>query len=134
MAFFTYATGRLAALAVGAIVQTFINIQADSDFLLEKLTFAADLAGAAQTNNTLPFPNVQVMLTSTGSGQQLMSAPVMIYQLFGTGLLPFILPYPYLLPANSQLQITLTSNEAVNTPILDLAFIGRKMYLIAVNQ
>jgi hypothetical protein len=131
--FFTYSTGRLATLAAAGISNNFLNIQADADFIVEKLTFAADTAGAALTFNTYPAPNVLVLLTSTGSGQQLMSSPVPLASMFGHGWLPFILPMPRVLPANSQLQITLTSFEAAVSWFLTLNFIGRKLYLIATN-
>jgi hypothetical protein len=134
---FIYSTGRITnaggvggALAPGAVFNAFINIQADADFVIEKQTYAADIAGAALTFNTWIMPNVLILLTSTGSGQQLMSAPVPIPSAFGHGMLPAILPYPYVLPANSQLQITLTSFEAVSQLFLTLNFIGRKLYLI----
>lgn len=128
---FTYSTGRLTpALAPGGVLNTFINIQADADFIIEKQTFAADIAGAALTFNTWIMPNVLILLTSTGSGQQLANAPVPLPSYFGHGMLPAILPYPYVLPANSQLQIQLTSFEAVSSLFLTINFIGRKLYLI----
>jgi len=129
--FFTYTTGRLAAIATGATVNTQINIQADADFVLEKLTFSADLAGVAQTFNGMIVPNVSVLLTSSGSASQLMQAAVPIASLFGFGALPFILPYPKVLPANSQLQIQLVSFEAAVTPAITLNFHGRKVYLLS---
>lgn len=126
--FYTYSTGRLSAITVGGTLTASITIQADSDFVLEKQTYYAHLAGAAQTVSTQVVPNVEVMLTATGSGQNLMSANVPIYAIFGTGGLPFILPFPRVLPANSVLQISLTSFEAANTPIITLNFMGRKRY------
>ena len=129
--FFTYSTGRpAAALAPAGVAQLFINIQADADFVIEKLTYAADIAGAAQNIGNLTSPNVLVLLTSTGSGIQLMNIAAPLSSLFGTGTLPFILPYPRVLPANSQLQITLTSFEAAVSPFITLNFVGRKLYLI----
>lgn len=129
--FFIYTTGRLTpGLAAGGILATFINIQADADFVIEKLTYAADIAGAAVTVSTYPAPNVLVQLISSGSGQQLFQNPIPLTSIFGRGELPFILPFPRVLPANSQLQINLTSNEAVSVPFLTLNFIGRKLYLI----
>jgi hypothetical protein len=128
--FFVYSTGRLAALAAGGNSQNSINIQADADFVIEKLTYAADIAGAVVNVSTYPAPNVLVMLLSSGSGQNLFQNPVPLTSIFGTGTLPFILPYPRILPANSQLQVILTSVEAASTPLLTLNFIGRKIYLL----
>ena len=131
--FFVYSTGRLAALAAGGNSVNSINIQADADFVLEKLTYGADIAGAVVNVGTYPAPNVLVMLLSSGSGQNLFQNPIPLTSLFGTGALPFILPYPRVLPANSQLQVLLTSVEAASTPLLTLNFIGRKLYLLGQN-
>ena len=132
--FFVYSTGRpAAAIAPAGVSTVFINIQADADFVIEKLTYSADIAAAAQNIGNLTSPNVLVLMTSTGSGIQLMNVSVPLSGIFGTGLLPFILPYPRVLPANSQLQITLTSFEAAQSPFITLNFIGRKLYLIGNN-
>lgn len=128
---FVYTTGRLAAIATGATVNTSIIIQADADFAVEKLTYSADVAGATQNNSTRTVPQVTVLLTASSSGAQMMNNPAPISGVFGTGDLPMILPYPYILNANSQLQITLVSFEAAVTPLLTLNFIGRKLYRLA---
>ena len=59
------------AIVVGTLTNDVINIEADSDFILQKLTFQADLAGVAQAEATRVIPNVLVQLTDTGSGRQL---------------------------------------------------------------
>lgn len=128
--YFAYSTGRLAAIAVGATVNTQILIQADADFLIEKLTYYADLAGVAQTSGARIVPNVTVLITASSSGVQIMNNPVPIPAMFGTGDLPFILPTPRLLGANSQLQIQLVSFEAAVTPLITLNFHGRKIYAL----
>jgi len=130
--FFCYSTGRLSALLAGATINTQILIQADSDFLVEKLTMTTDLAGAAYTVSTAPVPNATVLLTASGSGQQLMNTPVPLGSLFGSGQLPFILPYPRVLRANSQLQIQIVNfDAAVITAQITLNFHGRKIYNLA---
>lgn len=127
--FYVYSTGRpLTGLALLATLNTNIQIQADSDFLIEKLSFNADLAGAALTESGRILPNVQVLLTNTSSGRQLMNIQFPLTGLFGSGELPFILPRQYLLPASATLQIQLVSFEAVSVPFLVLNFIGRKIY------
>lgn len=127
--FFIYTTGRPAAgLAAAGQSATNIQIQADSDFLIEKLSFNADIAGATQTESTRLLPNVSVLLTNTGSGRQLMNLQMPLTGLFGSGELPMILPRQYLLPASSTLQIQLVSFEAAIVPFITLNFIGRKLY------
>lgn len=127
--FFVYTTGRpAAALAAGGTSISNIQIQADSDFLLEKTTFTADVAAAAQTFNTQVLPHANVTLVATSSGRQLMNVQLPLVGLFGTGQLPFIWPRSYLFPASSTLQITLVSFEAANANFITLNFIGRKIY------
>ena len=127
--FYIYSTGRpSAALAAGATSITNIAIQADSDFLIEKTTYSADVAGAAQTFNTQVIPHANVALVATSSGRQLMNVQAPLSGLFGPGSLPFIWPRSYLLPASSTLQITLVSFEAANANFITLNFIGRKLY------
>lgn len=129
--FFVYSTGRLAALAPAGTSINNINIQADSDFLIEKGTVSADVAGAAQTFNTQVLPNATVNLIATSSGRQLMNVQIPIVGLFGTGSLPMIWPRSYLLPASSILQVTLTSFEAAASNLITVNFIGRKLYWAA---
>ena len=125
--FYTYEAG-VDAIAVGASANDVINIEADADFILQKLTFYADIAGAAQTSGTRIVPNVTVQITDTGSGRQLMSNPIPIPAIFGSGELPFILPNPRLFRKNSTIQIAFTSFEAAITPDVLLCFIGYKIY------
>lgn len=127
--FFIYSTGRpAAAIAPAATVTLNIPIQADADFLIEKLSFNADIAGATQTESTRLLPNVHVQLTNTNSGRALFSSQFPLTGLFGSGELPMILPRQYLLPASSTLQIQLVSFEAAISPFITLNFIGRKLY------
>ncbi len=116
------------AIAVGASVNDVINIEADSDFILQKLTYSADLAGVAQLESTRIVPNVTVQIVDTGSGRQLMQNPVPIPSFFGSGELPFILPNPRLFMRNSTIQVAFTSFEVAATPDIELAFIGYKIY------
>ena len=133
--FYIYTTGRPAVgLALLGTSTTNIQIQVDSDFLIEKMSFNADLAGAAQTETSRVLPNVNVLLTNTASGRNLMNVQFPLTGVFGGGELPFILPRQYLLPGSSTLQIQLVSFEAVSVPFITLNFIGRKLYWSPENQ
>lgn len=125
--FFVYSTPRT-SLAAGASTTLNIAIQADSDFVIEKTTYNADVAAAATTQSTMILPNWTVMLTISGAGRQLMNTPVPIPGMFGTGQLPFIWTRPYAIPASSQLQIGLVSYEAAATDLVTLNFIGQKIF------
>lgn len=125
--FYTYEAESL-ALAAGASSNDVINIEADSNFILQKLTYIADIAAAAYTDSARPIPLVNVQLIDTGSGRQLMQNPIPIPSLFGTGELPFILPNPRLFMRNSTIQIAFTSFDAAVTYNIRLSFIGYKVY------
>jgi len=125
--FYVYEAQTL-ILAVGGAANDVINIEADSDFILQKLSYEADLAGVAQTHGARIVPNVTVQLIDTGSGRQLMQNPVPIPSIFGSGELPFILPNPRLFMRNSTIQVAFASFEVAATPSIRLAFIGYKMY------
>jgi len=115
-------------LAAGASANDIINIEADSDFILQKLTYEADIAGAAFIESTRPIPNVTVQLIDSGSGRQLMQNPVPIPAIFGTGELPFILANPRLFAKNSTIQVAYTNFDAAAGYTIRLSFIGYKIY------
>jgi len=125
--FFVYEAQTLVLAAAGNAVDT-VQIQADADFILQKLTYECDIAGATQTISTRTVPNVTVQITDTGSNRQLFQQPVPIPSIFGTGELPFILPNPRLFMKTSVIQVDFTSFEAAVTPSIRLAFIGYKFY------
>ena len=124
---YTYEAEAL-ALAPAASANDVINIEADSDFMLMKLSFQADIAGAAQTDSTRVIPNAVVQLVDTGSGRQLMQNPIPIPSIFGWGELPFVLDNPRKFLRNSTIQVAFTSFDAAATYNTRLAFIGYKIY------
>lgn len=115
-------------LAAGASQTGNVNIQADSDFVVQKLAYAADIAGAAQTDSGRVIPLVTVLITDTGSGRQLMESSVPIPSLFGTGELPFILPQPKLFLARSTINVTVANYSNATTYNLRVSFIGYKVF------
>lgn len=127
--FQVYATGRpVAGVAPAGLQSPSIQIRADSDFVIEKTTFNADVAGATQTESSRLLPNVTVLLVVTSSGQQLFNVPVPLTGLFGSGELPFIWPKPFIVPASCTLQCQLVSFEAAITVFISLNFIGRCLF------
>lgn len=124
---YTYEAQAL-ALAAGANATDTINIESDSNFILQKLTAFADLAAAAQTESTRVIPLVSVQLTDTGSGRNLMSNPIPIPSLFGTGALPFVLQNPRIFMRNTTIQVVFTNFSAATAYNVRLAFSGYKNY------
>lgn len=125
--FYTYQVNALAIAPAGVATPTF-QIEANSDFHLYKMNYFADIAAAAQTDGTRVIPLVTLLINDSGTGQNLMSAAVPIPSIMGTGSLPFILPYPRKLSANSTIQLTLTNFDAAVTYNIRLSFIGVKEY------
>lgn len=105
-----------------------INIEADSDFVLQKLSYEADIAAAAYTFTTNPIPLISIQLIDTGSGRQLMQNPIPVNSFFGDGKLPFYLPNPRRFERNSTIQVAFTNFDAAVTYNIRLAFIGYKIY------
>lgn len=132
---YVYEAQAIALAASGTITDT-IQIEADSSFILQKLAMhpvapaataiAANALGLVESQRIIP--NLAIVITDTGSGRQLMPAPIPLPSLFGTGALPFILPNPRLFMRNSTISIAFTNLDATNAYSARLAFIGYKVY------
>lgn len=112
--FFIY-TLAVTNLAPGGTNNATVNIQADADFIVTKMTGMADVAGAGQTFNTLVIPLVRVQLTDTGSGRNLFDVATDMSAIAGSAYLPYILPVERRFSANSTIQATFTSYDAAQT-------------------
>lgn len=119
------------SLAAAAVATANINIQADADFKIQKVTVFSELAGAAQTDSTRVIPLLTVQLTDTGSGRQLMDAQVPISNIAGTGQIPFILSQPKIIAARSVFEVNITNVSAGTTYANTwISFIGVKMFQV----
>lgn len=128
--FFVYGAvvGPLGPLAAG---QDAIQIQADSDFELQKLamfaTFDDDPAsGGTSSTRILPFATVQI--TDTGTGRQVFNREIPIAAIFGDGQIPFILPVTKLFNASASVVVSVTSFDSTNDLTLRFALIGCKVF------
>jgi len=120
-----------ATIAAAANSTVTINIQADSDFLIQAQNYMVDIAAAIQTDSSRVIPIATVLLTDTGSGRQLMSADQPLSSIFGTGMEPYVLPQPKLMAARSSLAVKVTNNSASTTyTSLILSFIGVKLFTL----
>lgn len=115
-------------LTSGASASGNINIQADSDFVVQKLAYQADIANATVTDSSRVVPLVTVLVTDQGSGRQLMESAVPIPSLFGTGELPFILPQPKLFLARSTIAVQVSNYSSATDYNIRLSFIGYKVF------
>lgn len=128
--FYVYSAGvdNLAASGSGSDQ---ITIQADADFVLQKMSFTAFAATpVALTNSSRIIPAATVQMIDTASGRELFDEPQDIPGLFGTGELPFIMPTPRLFPARSTVRFDFANLDASTAVRLRLLLIGFKAYTV----
>lgn len=124
--YFTYAHTPVGSLAAGNTTSGAQSIQFDANsvFIWLRSTFTAGLAGTAGppftshafTQSSLPIPQIAVNIQDTGKGASFMNTPIPVYQIASVvpGL-PYILPTPQLIQANSSFTWTYTNYEDTNT-------------------
>lgn len=116
------------ALASSASASSTVNIEADSNFILQKLTVFATISNAAVTESTEVLPLVRLQITDNGSGRNLFNQPIAIPTLFGSGQRPFILPIPRLFRSNSSINFTYSNYSAGTSYVLDFTLSGVKIW------
>lgn len=117
------------ALANGASLTDTVTIEADSDFVLVKMAYFVDLAGAPIVGDALIVPLVNITINDSGSGRNLQNKPVPIDCMAGRGLLPFVLPVPRKFRARSSINFTYDNYSAGTTYTnVRLALIGYKTF------
>lgn len=116
------------SLTFGTSQSANFTVEADSDFMLHKLAFFADIGGDPQTNDGLIVPLANALITDTGSGRQLSAGGIPVPSYFGSGRLPFILPVPKLFLARSVVQVQVENFSTATDYNLKLAFIGYKIF------
>lgn len=113
----------------GATQTGFIQIEADSDFLIQKFGYLSNVAGDSVEFNTLDVPLVTVLIIDTGSGRQLMNSAVPLGAFWGDGRLPYILPTPKLFVKNTRINVTIFNfSDATDYADIWLAFQGKKIF------
>ena len=121
----------ITTLTAGSTQTASFTIDADADFYTTKLTYEADIAGAAVTNNTYPVPNVRVQIQDNGSGRNLFANATHVASIAGDGQLPYILDSSRRFSAKSTINVSWTSFEAaVDYANIRLYFHGYKEALI----
>jgi hypothetical protein len=133
--FYSYSQ-RTTGLAAGATTALTFQIEADSYFYMNALSYQADLAGAAVTDSGNIIPLITVVLFDSGSGRQLMANPVPLNAVAGYNGAPFRLAKPRRFAATAQITATLVNYSAATAYNLTLTLSGFKVYVtqaITVN-
>jgi len=118
-------------VTAGSTKSAVFTIDADADFYTTKLTYEADIAGAAVTETTYPIPNVRLQIQDTGSGRNLFANATHLGSIGGNARLPYVLDMNRRFAAKSTVNVTFTSFEAsVTYANLRLYFHGYKEWLL----
>lgn len=126
---FKYQTPLIASIANGVTSQVSIQFDQNSSFNWLRTTYSVDLAGVAETENTLVIPLVTVQITDQGSGMSFMNAPIPIYTIAGFGQLPYVLPTPQLIQPNASFIYSFNNYSAGTTYTnLRLQFHGYRIF------
>lgn len=125
--FFIYEVDFTGLASGASALQTF-TVQADSNFLWQRATFQADIAGAAFTYSSRPIPNITLDISDTSSGRHLSSSPSPVPNFFGFGSDPADLINPRWFRSNTQVTVAATNYDAAVTYNLRLSFIGTKFF------
>jgi hypothetical protein len=116
----------IAAAAVSTVTQQFDQVTV---FKWVRTTFYVDLAGAAQTESTRVLPLVTLKITDIASGFSFMNNAVPLFDMAGSGELPYVLPTPQFILANAVLQFSFTNiSNATTYTALQIQLHGYKLY------
>jgi hypothetical protein len=133
--FYSY-TQRVSLTGVVGNTQAMVfQIEADSYFYLNAISYQADTALAAVTDSTNVVPLVTIVIFDSGSGRQLMANPVPLNCVAGYNGSPFRLPKPRRFASTAQITVTLVNYSAIAYNI-SLCLSGFKVYVtqaVAVN-
>lgn len=122
---YVYNLTFLALAPLGVATQN-VAVEADSNFIIVKISGFADIAAAAQTYETRVVPLVTLQITDTGSGRQLLNGETAWSNIVGWGEIPYILPIRRKFKANSTIRVQATNFDAAATYNLRLSLSGIK--------
>jgi hypothetical protein len=133
--FYSYTQRAVLAGVVGTTTSLVYQIEADSYFYLNAISYQADTALANVTDSTNIIPLVTIVVFDSGSGRQLMANPVPLNCIAGYNGSPFRLPKPRRFASTAQITATLVNYSAIAYNI-SLCLSGFKVYVtqaVAVN-
>jgi hypothetical protein len=121
-----------APAAAGGVVQGFFLVDTSAPFMLVSTTFQSDLAGGAVTVSTRVSPNWVITIQDQASNRNWQNGPVPIPSIFGDAKLPYFWPEPRLIPANTNILLTVTNYDAAAVHNTRLTFQGYRLYSAGV--
>lgn len=113
-------------IAAGATLTSNIQIEANSNFVWVKSSFAASASGALTDS-----PLVKMQIVDSGSGLNLQNIPTELTSLAGSRGLPLVLPQEREFNANSNVQFVFNNySGAVTYEHVTIALIGYKKFYL----
>jgi hypothetical protein len=117
------------AIAPAATQTKQINISANGDFFLTRFLFAANIANAAQTYNSLVVPQLRIQITDSGSDEQFCNQSCDISSVASLSVLSDTgggcdEPYPRVISGRSTVTVAITNTEAANTYNVEFILVG----------
>lgn len=122
--YFTYVAETTSIAANGGTLQSTIQIQSDSDFVMSYMSANAISAAGVITST----PNITVQITDTGSGKTLFSAPAQLSLAFGSQGFPYLLPAPRVFAPNTNVKFDFTNRDAATAYTINYFLSGARIY------
>lgn len=120
--YFTYNT-TTGPINAGGVAQSIIQIQSDSDFVVQYMSGVATVAGTTFYN-----PLISVQITDTGSGKTLFSNPALMNLVMGSQGFPFVLSAPRVFAPNTNVKFDFVNRGVTNYTSVDVSMIGARIY------
>lgn len=122
------ANGAIGSLAAATASMQNLNFQADSYFVLNKISYTAILDGVTDPQPDNVMCPVTVFISDAGSGKQLMFAPVPLSTIAGPGREPFIVPGTRIFLPTSTVTFAFFNPDTTAWNNIALVLHGRKIY------
>lgn len=136
---FTYSaawiTGTATALGSGATVPAQIQINGDSDFIVQEMNITAFDNAAPPV--IVASPNLLLTITRSGAGREIMNQAQHVMNICGgyqTNRFPSKKPMPGLINKSNNLQLTLQNLSTTVFSRVDIALIGFKVFYVQNAQ
>lgn len=113
-----------ATLATGTTQTLTVNISAIADFVLLGLSHRATVGAEVDTISDKPAPQVNILLTDSGSGEQYMNVATDIENYSSNGQYVRGLPYPRIISGKTTLQVQVANYGAETYSYLKIALQG----------
>ena len=125
--FYVY-TAYQASLANGVAQNLTVNIEADSNFELQKVTYYCDLNTGMEAA-TRVIPQLSLQITDQGSSRNLFASAIPLSMIAGEGDLPFIMPVTKWFKKNSLVTLSIANFSSATTYYnIYIALIGKKVW------